>query len=167
MKKYIWVTSLFLITIVLAIGVMVVPNPLVSKVLAEAKYRGYIPYTTDEAVTLAYNRCSTCHSAEKMTKFCSKCGPPFIVVSQSMKKYVELLNQKGANYKPFSDAEIVAITQVWNGLVGNWEAGWGEKNIIKLLQGDKALIRLYETPLEKRPIEAALKNKSAPGAHKE
>jgi len=84
-----------------------------------------------------------------------------------MKKYVELTNQKGGNFRPFSDAELVAITQAWNGLVGNWEAGWGEKNIKKLLQGDAALIHLFETPLEGRPIESALKNKSAPGAHKE
>ena len=167
MKTYLRVASIFFIAIVITIGALVIPNPLGAKILAEAKYKGYLPYTTDEAVTLAYSRCSTCHNAEKMLRYCARCGPPFIVVSHSMKKYVELMNQKNESIKPFSDAEIVAITQVWNGLVGNWEAGWGEKNINKLLQNDVALIHLFETPLEGRPIEMALKNKSAPGAHKE
>jgi hypothetical protein len=165
MKRSLWVAGL--LSAAIAGAVLFVPNPLGAKVLAEAKYRGYIPYSTDEAVTLAYSRCSTCHPAEKMLKYCARCGPPFIVVSQSMKKYVELTNQKGAPTRPFSDAEVVAITQVWNALVGNWEGGWGEKNIRKLLQGDAALTRLYETPVENRPIEMALKSKSAPGAHKE
>lgn len=164
MKKILWVT---IIAVAAAIAILLTPNPFSASVLAEAKYQGYIPYTTDEAVTIAYSRCSTCHSADKMLKYCARCGPPFIVVAHSMKKYVELTNQKGTNFRPFSDSELVAITQVWNGLIGNWEAGWGEKNIKKLLQGDTALIRLFETPLDDRPIEMALKNKSAPGAHKE
>jgi hypothetical protein len=62
---------------------------------------------------------------------------------------------------------VIAITQVWNGLVGNWEPDWGNKDINKLLQGDQALIRLAETPVDQRPIEMALKNKRAPGSHKE
>lgn len=164
MKKIAWVVGLF---IVVVIGAVIIPNPLKTQMLAEAKYRGYLPYTTDEAITLAYNRCTTCHPAEKMLKYCARCGPPFVVVSQSMKKYTELMNEKGGNFKPFSDAETVAITQVWNGLVGNWEPDWGMKDIKKLLQGDQALIRLAETPIEQRPIEMALKNKQAPGAHKE
>lgn len=164
MKKIAWVVGLF---IVVVLGVVIIPNPLKTQILAEAKYRGYLPYTTDEAITLAYSRCTTCHPAEKMLKYCSRCGPPFIVVSQSMKKYTELMNEKGGNFKPFSDAETVAITQVWNGLVGNWEPDWGTKDIKKLLQGDQALTRLAETPVEQRPIEMALKNKQAPGAHKE
>lgn len=167
MKKYALVVGLFVFVIVAAIGVVAIPNPVGAQILAEAKYRGYIPYTPDEAVTLAYSRCTTCHPAEKMLKYCSRCGPPFVVVSQSMKKYTELMIQKGGNFKPFSDAETVAITQVWNGLVGNWEPDWGSKDIKKLLQGDQALIRLAETPIEQRPIEMAMKNKQAPGSHKE
>lgn len=167
MKTYKWVVGLFIFAIVAAIGAVAIPNPLGAQILAEAKYQGYLSYTTDEAVTLAYSRCTTCHAADKMLKYCSRCGPPFIVVSHSMKKYTELMNQKGGNFKPFSDAEVIAITQVWNGLVGNWEPDWGSKDIHKLLQGDQALIRLAETPIEKRPIEMALKNKQAPGSHKE
>lgn len=167
MKKYKLILGLFALVIVAVIGVAVVPNPLSKLILSEAKYRGYIPYTTDEAVTLAYTRCTTCHPAEKMLKYCSRCGPPFIVVTHSMKKYTELMNQKGGKFKPFSDAEAIAITQAWNGMVGNWEPDWGQKDVRKLLQGDQALIRLAETPLTERPIELALKNKQAPGAHKE
>ena|SRR3989338_4855299 len=167
MKIYARAVGLIILVMVAAIGIAVIPNPLGRQLLDEAKYRGYLDYSTDEAVTLAYTRCTTCHPAEKMLKYCSRCGPPFIVVSQSMKKYTELMNQKGGNFKPFSDAEAIAITQAWNGLVGNWEPDWASKDIKKLLQGDQALIRLAETPIEKRPIELALKNKYAPGSHKE
>lgn len=167
MKKYKWVVGSLILAIVAAIGAVAIPNPLSKQLLAEAKYRGYLPYSTDEAVTLAYTRCTTCHPAEKMLKYCSRCGPPFIVVTHSMKKYTELMIQKGGNFKQFSDAEAIAIAQVWNGLVGNWEPDWGSKDVHKLLQGDQALIRLAETPIEKRPIELALKNKQAPGSHKE
>ncbi len=167
MKKHVKIIGLLLVVIVAAIAVLAIPNPLGAQILAEAKYRGYLPYTPDEAITIAYSRCTTCHNADKMLKYCSRCGPPFIVVSHSMKKYVEIMNLKGGNFKPFSDAELVAITQVWNGLIGNWEPDWGLKDISKLLQGDRALMRLAETPLDKRPIEMALKDKNAPGAHKE
>lgn len=167
MKKYLWIAGLFILAIVAAIGAVAIPNPLGKQILAEAKYRGFLPYTTDEAVTLAYTRCITCHPADKMLKYCSRCGPPFVVVTHSMKMYMELTNQKGGNFKPLSDAEAVAITQAWNGLVGNWEPDWGTKDLHKLLQGDQALIRLAKTPIEKRPIEMALRNKQAPGSQKE
>ena len=63
MKIYKWVAGLFLLVIVAAIGIVAIPNPLGAQVLAEAKYRGYLAYTPDEAVTLAYSRCTTCHPA--------------------------------------------------------------------------------------------------------
>ena len=167
MKKYKLAASILILVIVAVIGAVAIPNPLGAQILAEAKYRGYLAYTTDEAVTLAYTRCTTCHPADKMLKYCSRCGPPFVVVTHSMKKYTELMNQKGGNFKPFSDAEAVAITQAWNGLVGNWEPDWGSKDLNKLLQGDQALMRLANTPVNERPIEWALKTKQAPGAMKE
>lgn len=167
MKKYKLAAGMLILVVLAAIGVIAIPNPLGAQILAEAKYRGYLAYTTDEAVSLAYTRCTACHPADKMLKYCNRCGPPFVVVTHSMKKYAELWNQKGGNFKPFSDAEAVAITQAWNGLVGNWEPDWGTKDVKKLLQGDQALIRLAETPIEKRPIEMALKNKAAPGTIKQ
>lgn len=167
MKKYKLVLGGVALAIVATVGAVAIPNPLGAQILAEAKYRGYLPYTTEEAVTLAYTRCTTCHAADKMLKYCARCGPPFVVVTHSMKKYAELMNLKGGQFKPFSDAEAVAIAQAWNGLVGNWEPDWGTKDIQKLLQGDQALIRLALTPLNERPIESALKNKQAPGSIKE
>jgi hypothetical protein len=167
MNKRLWATALFLIVIAAAVGVVVVPNPLGEKILDEARYRGYVAYTPDEAVTLAYTRCSSCHSIDKTLKFCATCGPPFIIVSHSMKKYIEVMNKNGADYKQFSDAELVAIVQVWNALVGNWEYDWRQKDIVKMLQGDVALIELAKTPLEQRPIEMVLKGKTAPGAYRE
>lgn len=167
MKKPLVIAGAIAAAVLLVAGMLAIPNPVSARLLVEAKYRGYLAYTSDEAITLAYSRCSTCHSAEKMLKYCARCGPPFIVVVHSMKKYVELSNQKQQQFRPFSDAEAVAIAQAWNALVGNWEAGWGEKNLRKLLQGDSELIRLAETPVEHRPIEMALKNRRAPGAPKE
>lgn len=167
MNKRLWIAGFFVAVIALAMGALVLPGPLQEKALAEAKYRGYLAYSPDEAVTIAYRRCSTCHDAEKMLRYCTRCGPPFIVVVHSMKKYVELTNQNNETFRPFSDAELVAIAQVWNALVGNWESGWGNKNLTKLLQGDTALIRLLETPVEQRPIETALKDRRAQGAYKE
>ncbi|MDQ6982891.1 MAG: hypothetical protein Q9M08_07820 [Mariprofundus sp.] len=165
MNKSLWITGLILVVIGAVTGVVVIPNPVGEKVWAEARYQGYVAYTPDEAVATAYARCTTCHDADKILKYCSQCGPPFIVVSQSMKKYLEMENEKGRNLKPFSDAEIVAITQAWNALVGNWEPDWRLKDVKKLLQGDAALIHLAETPIEQRPIEMALKGKSAPGSY--
>lgn len=157
-----------ILALLAAIAVLLLlPNPLRASVLAEAKYRGYLAYTTEEAVSMAYGRCVGCHSAEKMLKYCARCGPPFIVVTHTMKKYVELSKPKRSDLRQFSDAELVAITQVWNALVGNWEAGWGEKNLKKLLQGDQALISLLEKPTADRPIENALQGRRAPGAYLE
>jgi len=148
-------------------AIALVPNPLGKTVKAKAKAMGIIAYTADEASELAYNRCTNCHSEEKILKYCSRCGPPFIVVAHFMKKYVELTNanNKGIWIEPFTDAEIVAIAQAWNGLVGNWESDWPAKDLVKLLDGDKPLIRLLGTPVEQRPIEAALKTKRAPGSY--
>ncbi len=84
-----------------------------------------------------------------------------------MKKYIELANLKTEVVKPFSDAELIAIVQVWNALVGNWEGDWRKQDIEKMLRGDKALIGLAESPLEDRYIELALHGKTAPGSYKE
>ncbi|MFV2081899.1 MAG: hypothetical protein ACC669_08530 [bacterium] len=150
------------------VGLLIlVPNPLGRAIVQTAKAKGYLPYTPAEAITLAYNRCTTCHEEEKIIKYCARCGPPFIVVIHFMRKNVEIANSQGKNVKPFSDAELITITQVWNALVGNWESDWPRKDIKKLLGGDRALIRLFETPVAERPIEVALREKNAPGSYKE
>ncbi len=102
-----------------------------------------------------------------MLQYCSRCGPPFVVVAHAMKKYVELSNLNGTMVKPFSDAELAAIVQVWNALIGNWEGEWRQQDIKRMLGSDRALIRLLETSRDERPIEMALRNKTAPGSYKE
>ena len=167
MKKRFWLSGLFLAVLLVAAGVLLVPNPWGQRILAEAKSMGYLAYSPQEATTLAYNRCTTCHEAEKILQYCSRCGPPFVVVSHSMRKYIELSNLESEAVKQFTDAELIAITQVWNALIGNWESDWRQEDIIRLLKNDRALIRFVETPLQDRPIETALMHKSAPGSYKE
>jgi hypothetical protein len=152
------------------VGVLLfVPNPTGEKIISQAKAKGYIAYAPDEAIELAYKRCTGCHSDEKIVKYCARCGPPFIVVSHFMRKYVEIMNQQdnGMKVEQFTDAELVAITQVWNALVGNWESDWPRKDLKKLLAGDRPLVRLLETPVEQRPLEVKLKDRIAPGSYEE
>ncbi|MCP5074906.1 MAG: hypothetical protein GY947_16650 [Rhodobacteraceae bacterium] len=151
-----------------AASTLLVPNSLGRAFIKEAKALGYIAYTPEEATALAYERCSTCHSEEKMLKYCSRCGPPFIVVVHFMKKYTEITNagNQGFKLQQFRDAEVVAIAQAWNALIGNWESDWPKDDLRKLLSKDQALIDLLATPVEQRPIEAALKDKRAPGSYR-
>ena len=167
MKKPLWLAGLSLFIAVLIGGLLLAPNPLGRYVLAAAKAKGYLAYTPDEAIALAYNRCTTCHGVEKVLQYCSRCGPPFVVVAHAMKKYVELSNLNSEKVRPFSNAELTAIVQVWNALVGNWEGDWRQKDIKRMLRGDRALIRLVETSWDERSIEAALRHKTAPGSYKE
>jgi len=164
MKKYLIAV---VIVALAAVAVLLIPNSLGSQIISEAKYRGYLEYTPNEAVTLAYTRCTSCHEIEKTLKFCATCGPPWAITIHAMKKYIEVMNENGADHKQLSDSESVAIAQVWNSLVGNWEHDFRQKDLIKMLQGDVALIKLVKTPKEERPIEAALKGKKAPGAYRE
>ncbi len=165
-----WIATLALLAgaVATAAIILFVPNSLGRAFLKEAKAMGYIAYSPEEAITLAYERCSTCHSEEKMLKYCSRCGPPFIVVAHFMKKYTEITNarNKGLNLQQFSDAEIVAIAQAWNALIGNWESDWPKENLRQLLGEDQALIGLLAVPAEQRPIEAALKDVRAPGTYR-
>lgn len=133
------------------------------------KGKGYLEFTPDEAVTLAYTKCGTCHSIEKITKYCFRCGPPFIVVVYNMKKFIEIEREKpGREGLPeITDAEGVAIAQVWNALIGNWEEAWRKEDLKRLMTKDEALIKLLDTPQSQRGIEQALYKKSVPGAHKE
>jgi len=160
-------SGLLLIVAIIAGFLLFTPNPLGEAFLKQARIKGYLPYTPEAATTLAYDRCTTCHGEEKIIKYCPRCGPPFIVTVRFMKKYVELSNIQGKKIRQFSDAELVAITQVWNGLVGNWEGDWPRKDIRKLLGNDRALLDLFETPVEERAIEVVLQDKVAPGSYKE
>ena len=168
MKKGLATIGVFFLTVFsVAAMVALIPNPLGTMIIKEAKALGYVSYTAEEATELAYQRCSTCHTEEKILKYCTRCGPPFIVVAHNMRRYIDLSNaqDKELNLRQFTDAEIIAITQVWNALIGNWESDWPSKDIRKLLNNDAALIRLLDTPVENRPIEMALEGKKAPGAY--
>lgn len=146
-----------------------VPNLVGGKIISVAKAKGYLDYTPEEAITLAYTRCTGCHGEEKIVLYCARCGPPFVVVNHFMKKYVEVVNQQdnGMTVEQFTDAELVAITQVWNALIGNWESDWPPADLEKLMDGDQPLIGLLGTPVADRPIEMALKDRTAPGSYKE
>lgn len=159
--------AIALIVLVSAVGMILIPNPLGTKVLAMVKAQGYLEYTPEEATRLAYNRCGGCHEVEKITKYCARCGPPFIIVANFMKKFIDVANaQSATQIDQFTNAELVAIIQVWNGLIGNWEADWRTEDLKKLLSTNPGLIPLLETPPQQRPIENALKGKAAPGSYK-
>lgn len=157
------------IVILIVLGLALVTGGLWKRALGMLKAAGYMPYTPEEAEELAYTRCNQCHPIDKVTKYCQRCGPPFVVVIHNMKKLTSLERQKPGrgSLKGMTDAEAVAITQVWNALVGNWEDTWREKDLVKLLEGDKAQIRLLKTPKKERRIEVAFQGKRAPGSYEE
>lgn len=132
------------------------------------KADGYMAYTPAEAQVLAYTKCGQCHDTDRIAKYCMRCGPPLIVVVHNMKAVIGAERAKGRHgMEGYTDAQAVAIAQVWNALVGNWEDTWRRQDLVKLLEGDVALIKLLDTPVKQRAIEAALAGKTASGAYKE
>ncbi|MBI5328758.1 MAG: hypothetical protein HZB80_10810 [Deltaproteobacteria bacterium] len=128
------------------------------------KAEGYIKYSADEAVELAHKKCVQCHSIDKTAKYCMRCGPPFVVVVHNMRTLISKDRDKYGGIGEIKDGEAVAIAQVWNALVGNWEDSWRKQDLAKLLDNDAALIKLMNTPVKERGIEVALKGKSAAGS---
>lgn len=125
---------------------------------------GYLKYTAAEATELAHRKCVQCHSIDKTAKYCMRCGPPFIVVVHNMKTFIAQQEDKLDGLEDIKDGEAVAITQVWNALVGNWEETWRKEDLKKLLNNDTALIKLVDVPVSEREIETALKGKTAGGS---
>lgn len=167
-KKILFVLLALVILIPAIAGLTVlVPNKYGESILREAKARGILAYSKDDAVEIAYKRCTSCHDSEKMLKYCSRCGPPFIVVVHFMKNHIRIAQKQGKKIKQLTDAEAVAIVQVWNALVGNWDDDWKKEDIKKMLDYDVALIALLDTPVENRSIESALRGKLAPGTYKQ
>src|SRR3989337_1536707 len=97
------------------------------------KAEGYLNYTVAEAVELAHKKCVQCHSIDKTAKYCMRCGPPFIVVVHNMKTFIAQQEDKLDGLEELKDGEAVAITQVWNALVGNWEDTWRKEDLKKIL----------------------------------
>lgn len=158
MKKSI-IIILFIVALVF-IGIAVSGKSVIKVLKAE----GYIKYTAAEATELAHRKCMQCHSIDKTAKYCMRCGPPFVVVVHNMKTFIAQQKDKLAGLEDIKDGEAVAITQVWNALVGNWEETWRKEDLKKLLNNDTALIKLVDVPVSEREIEMALKGKTAGGS---
>lgn len=158
MKKSI-IIILFIVALVF-IGIAVSGKSVIKVLKAE----GYIKYTAAEATELAHRKCVQCHSIDKTAKYCMRCGPPFIVVVHNMKTFIAQQKDKLDGLEDIKDGEAVAITQVWNALVGNWEETWRKEDLKKLLNNDTALIKLVDVPVSEREIETALKGKTAGGS---
>lgn len=129
------------------------------KIMGEIKARGIIDYNVAEAVEMATNKCSQCHSIDQIKKYCDRCGPPFIVVVHNMRKYAIPQwkeRNRDTQLSNITDSQASAIVQVWNATIGNWEHGWKREDIERLLEGDKPLVALLNTPFEKRKIESSL-----------
>lgn len=159
------VKILVVLSILIAVAIAIILTKK-SEIKVHLQAQGYLEYSTDEAITLAYTKCSTCHNSGKITNYCFRCGPPFIVVVHNMRKLLTIEKSKFGNalIPDITDAEAVAITEVWNALLGNWEDTWRKKDMIKMLENDSALINLLNTPLADRTLEQALSGKKAPGA---
>lgn len=144
-------------------------TPYGGRLASSLRSAGYVAYTPEAAKQLAMERCVQCHNLDKTIKYCSRCGPPLIVVVHNMKQYEASWRKQNptAPFNPITDAESVAIVQVWNALVGDWENTWAVADMEKMLAGNAALLKLFRTPLKDRPIEMALRGTSAPGSYRE
>ncbi|MBI5233679.1 MAG: hypothetical protein HY880_04930 [Deltaproteobacteria bacterium] len=157
--------------IIIVVGIMaalaVAGFSMAPDIMDRLKARGYLRYTIAEAQGLAYKKCIQCHTVDNIIKYCFRCGPPMVVVAHNMRKLIEI-EKAGAkpSLESYTDAEAIAITEVWNALIGNWEKDWRKDDMIKLLENDRALIEFLDVPMDRRLIETALSSKSLPGAHK-
>ncbi|MDH5639193.1 MAG: hypothetical protein OEZ04_11960 [Nitrospinota bacterium] len=142
----------------LAFGVVFIPNPLSQRIVSEAKANGYIKYQPLEAYDLARKICTQCHSDERIKMYCPRCGPPFVAVVPHMQTFIANYRQTKpeAKFINITEPQAVAIVQVWNALVGNWEKDFREQDILKLIGHYEKLKALYLTPVDQRPIEAFL-----------
>lgn len=158
MKKRILIPALILVTVSLSTGVLTWGG-YGDKIIGEIKARGLMEYTAEESIEMAVKKCTQCHTIDNVKNYCDRCGPPFIVVIHSMRKYaIPAWKQKYPDSKisEITDSQAVAITQVWNATIGNWEKGWNKKDLEKLLEGDQPLLVLLNTPSEERRIERAI-----------
>lgn len=157
-KNIIAVAILFVISAGLVL-VIAVPNSIGKKITDEIKARGYAEYSSNEAKSLALEKCTQCHDTERILKYCHRCGPPFIAVVPHMKKFLEdyRAREPHKKFSDITDYEASAIVQTWNALVGNWEGDFKKDDLLKLIGNNKVLINLSNTPIEKRKIEYALR----------
>ncbi|MEE8482972.1 MAG: hypothetical protein V3S46_00105 [Nitrospinota bacterium] len=142
----------------LGLAVVKIPNPVGAYAIAEAKAAGYIEYSPRGAYDLAKFICTQCHTEERIKLYCARCGPPFITVIPHMQVFIHNYRQEKPEleFVGITEPQGVAIVQVWNALVGNWEGDFRSQDIHKLIGNYDLLWELYNTPIDERPIEAAL-----------
>ena len=161
--------SLLILIIILIIVLSFTKGGYAERIIDEIKARGIMEYTAAEAVEMAINKCTQCHTLDNIKKYCDRCGPPFIVVVHQMKKYaIPQWRQKypKSRISDITDFQAATIVQVWNSSIGNWEKGWRKEDLEKLLEGDQPLLRLLNTPAEDRKIERALSKEEMSPAEK-
>lgn len=158
MRKSIVILAGVAFTAVVCAAVLLVPNPLGNYLISEAKANGYLEYKPDEALRLARTICTQCHTDERIKLYCPRCGPPFVAVVPHMQTFIDNYKKTKPNIEfiNITEPQAVAIVQVWNALVGNWEADFREQDILKLIGHYDRLAKLYKTPVEQRKIEYAL-----------
>lgn len=134
------------------------PNPARDSVLNALKANGYMNYTPTEAYKLARRICTQCHTDERIKLYCPRCGPPFVAVVPHMQHFIQnyKTTKPDIQIENITEVQAVAIVQVWNALVGNWEGDFRSRDIERLVGRYPHLMALYKTPVDKRPIETAL-----------
>jgi len=159
--NYLRLSMVFFILLIIVVLMFLIPNPLGSYVISEAKAKGYIEYKPMEAHDLANKICTQCHTLERIKKYCPRCGPPFVAVVPHMQTFIENYRETRPEIEiiNITEHQAVAIVQVWNALIGNWEGDFREQDILKLIGQYHLLAELYKTPVEERKIEWALNRK--------
>tara|TARA_B100000315_G_scaffold259397_1_gene315288 strand:+ start:17671 stop:18351 length:681 start_codon:yes stop_codon:yes gene_type:complete len=157
-KKLLGFSTVILSLSIFAALIFLIPNSLESYIISEAKAKGYIEYKPMEAHDLANKICTQCHTLERIKQYCPRCGPPFVAVVPHMQTFIENYKVSRPEVKVINitEPQAVAIVQVWNALIGNWESDFREQDILKLIGHYPLLAKLFKTPVEERKIEATL-----------
>jgi len=153
---------ILIVLLIIGSGLVLVPNPLSKRAVAIAKANGYMAYKPMEAYNLAHFICTQCHELERIKRYCPRCGPPFVALVPHMQSFMEnyKVSKPKMHLTNITEDQAVAIVQVWNATVGNWEGDFREKDIKKLVGSYHKLFNLYKTPVDQRPIESALMSRS-------
>ncbi len=156
-KKVVFVIGVVSFAMI-TLGLLWIPNPINKLVLSEAKANGYMEYSPAEAFDLARRICTQCHSDDRIKLYCPRCGPPFIAVVPHMQTFIDNFKQTKPNihFDNITEHQAVAIVQVWNAVIGNWEKDFREQDMLTLIGHYDLLAKLYKTPVKERKIEWAL-----------
>ena len=145
--------------LVLLVATATTSNPISNRVKEEARAKGYLEYTPLEAKKMAEIRCSQCHQLERIAKYCRRCGPPFVVVMTHMERLMSQHQSRNPKKEilGLTKHQEVAVVQVWNAMVGNWESDFRREDLVSMIgERNDHLLALLDTPIDKRPIESGL-----------